>query len=97
MTQPREMKLAPSTTQPSKTPGLAIVRTNPVMNAECGCSFCSMRSSMRCSNASTAGIERAMRKRTPKNNMNAKLNTCMAASTGPRLKNDAKLVKATAQ
>src|ERR1035438_449545 len=44
-TQSCAMKFAASTIHVSKTPGLHITRTKPVMNAECGCSFSPSRAS----------------------------------------------------
>lgn len=101
VTHSREMKFAARMIQNTSTPTLPITRTRPVINAECGCSRSSNRSSMR----SAAALKRTGGSRTdldsknlnPKNSMNTKLNSSIAAFTYPRVKNDANPVKAIKQ
>ncbi len=79
---------------------LPITRTKPVMNAECGWNFSSMRFSIRlaalpsCVGAITVFAERNF---TPRNSMNTKLNTSMDAFTRRLPKNDENPVNAIVQ
>lgn len=83
-THSREMKLAARMIQNTSTPTLPITRTNPVMNAECGCNRSPRRSSMRWAAAPSgtgAATERASRNFIPRKSMKTKLNSSMAAFT----------------
>ena len=63
---------------------LPITRTKPIMNAECGCNFSSMRFSITLAGPPScvgAMTDFAVRNFRPMNSMNAKLNTSMDVFT----------------